>query len=77
MSRGLVCREIQQEQRDGSNLSRGMVCKFPVVLQPRHGQPKGFCDGYCAHACGETEEWSFSPYCEELHCCIPSPKKGK
>lgn len=42
-----------------------------------HGQPKGFCDGYCAHACGETDEWSFSAYCEELHCCIPSPKKGK
>lgn len=41
------------------------------------GQPKGICDGYCAHACAETEEWSFSPYCEELHCCIPSPKKGK
>uniref|UniRef100_A0A8C5TR17 Beta-defensin n=1 Tax=Malurus cyaneus samueli TaxID=2593467 RepID=A0A8C5TR17_9PASS len=61
---------------------RVLCVLFAVLLlfslaSPGHGQPKGFCDGYCSHACGETEEWSFSPYCEELHCCIPSPKKGK
>ncbi|XP_066172852.1 small basic protein 1-like [Sylvia atricapilla] len=63
---------------------RVLCLAFAVLLllslaTPGQGQPKGFCDGYCAHACGETEEWSFSPYCEELHCCIPSPspKKGK
>uniref|UniRef100_A0A8C3R2P1 Beta-defensin n=1 Tax=Cyanoderma ruficeps TaxID=181631 RepID=A0A8C3R2P1_9PASS len=61
---------------------RVLCLLFAVLLlfslaTPGHGQFKGFCDGYCAPVCGETEEWSSHPYCDELQCCVPSPKKGK
>ncbi|KAJ7395892.1 small basic protein 1-like protein [Pitangus sulphuratus] len=52
-------------------------CLLSSLCAGGQGQPKSSCDGYCSYVCGKIDEWTFSPSCGKMYCCVPSPKKGR